>query len=368
VNAPPESARPILSVRDLSVGYATEKGTLRAVDHVSFDIPRGRAVAIVGESGSGKSSIAYALMRLLPEGAGSILGGTIEFEGRDLLPLSERAMREVRGARMAMVFQDAMTALDPVYTIGAQISEAYRLHRAASRSEARRRAIELLRRVGLPEPDRRIDDYPHELSGGMRQRVLLATALAADPALLIADEPTSALDVTIQAQIIELLARLKEELGMSLLLIAHDLTVVSGIADEILVLYAGEVVERGPTARVLSEPRHPYTIALLRSVPPRDIAARKYGERGRRLPTIPGAPPDLSASLRGCRFAPRCSVAFARCEEEAPGFFSTATSAEARCFLFAPAAESVSPSRPEDAIPLSTRARRPLDSSSGEAT
>jgi oligopeptide/dipeptide ABC transporter ATP-binding protein len=355
----------LLSVRDLSVVYATDGGAVRALDRVSFDVGRGRTVALVGESGSGKSSIASAIMRLLPDPGGSIERGEILFEGRDLRALSEREMRGVRGGRIGMIFQEPMTALDPVYSIGAQIGEALRLHRPISRAEARRRAIELLGRVGYPEPARRIDDYPHELSGGMRQRVLIAIALACDPALLVADEPTSSLDVTIQAQIIDLLTRLKAELGMSLLLIAHDLAVVAEIADEIVVLYAGQVVERGRAAEVLRAPRHPYTTALMKSIPPSEGPQRRLGQKGPRLPTIEGAAPDLRDPPLGCRFHARCPQVFERCRREAPELFTPAPDAAVRCFLFSPdadpsAVEAIA-AETEAPILLSIRPRPPPD-------
>jgi oligopeptide/dipeptide ABC transporter ATP-binding protein len=360
VTAPAENAASILAVRDLSVGFETDGGFLRALDHVSFEVAKGRSVALVGESGCGKSSIAYAIMRLLPDGVSRVENGAILFEGSDLLGLSERAMQDVRGARIGMIFQEPMTSLNPVYTVGAQIAEAVRLHAPVSRFEAKRRAIELLHKVGYPEPEQRVDDYPHELSGGMRQRVLIAMALASSPALLVADEPTTALDATIQAQILELLRRLKAELGMSLLLIAHDLAVVSELADEIVVLYAGQVVERGPTASVLRAPRHPYTVALLGSVPRRALATRKHGDKGRRLLTIEGAVPDLRTPPPGCRFEPRCPSALARCKAEVPALLTPPNAPESavRCVLFEPGAKAPSTVRSEEPIPLSNRTPR----------
>jgi oligopeptide/dipeptide ABC transporter ATP-binding protein len=332
------SARPLLSVRDLSVSFAPSlagEGALRAVDHVSFDVPTGGTVALVGESGCGKSVTAQAILRLLPEPPARIDGGAIVFEDRDLLKLPERAMREVRGGRIGMVFQEPMTSLNPVYTVGFQIAEAIRLHRDVSRGEAHRLAVAALTRVGLPEPARNVDSYPHQLSGGMRQRVLIAIALACRPALLIADEPTTALDATVQAQILELLADLRAEAGMSLLLIAHDLALVARVADTIVVLYAGLVVESGPVAEVLAKPAHPYTRALLASIPPRTHRTR--GQRRVRLPTLAGTLPDRRTALVGCVFQPRCSVAFDRCKVEAPelGPVAGAPSMVARCFLAA---------------------------------
>jgi peptide/nickel transport system ATP-binding protein len=326
------SDEPLLSIRDLTVSFATDGGRLRAVDRVSIDVPRGRTVALVGESGCGKSVTAHAILRLLASPPASVDSGEIVLEGRDLLKLGEREMRAVRGGRVGMVFQEPMTSLNPVYTVGFQIAEAIRLHRDVSRREAKRLAIEGLTRVGFPEPARRIDSYAHELSGGMRQRVLIAIALACDPVLLIADEPTTALDATVQAQIMELLRDLKDASGMSMLLIAHDLALVGEVADEIVVLYAGVVVERGPAREVLASPSHPYTRALLGSVPPR--AHRVRGQTGRRLPTIEGSLPDLRSPPPGCRFEERCPEAFERCKVEPPTLLEAgAAGALARCFL-----------------------------------
>jgi oligopeptide/dipeptide ABC transporter ATP-binding protein len=325
------SAAPLLSLRDLTVSFATDGGSLRAVDHVSLDVPRGRTVALVGESGCGKSVTALSILRLLPTPPARVEGGQILLEGRDLLTLPEREMRKVRGGRVGMVFQEPMTSLNPVYTVGFQITEAIRLHLDVSGREARRLAVEGLARVGFPEPARRVDSYPHELSGGMRQRVLIAIALACSPALLIADEPTTALDATVQAQILDLLGRLRAETDLSLLLIAHDLALVGEVADDLVVLYAGVVVERGPAREVLASPAHPYTRALLRSIPPR--AHRARGEKGRKLPTIEGSLPDLRTPPAGCRFQARCADALERCRTEPPLLLPAGDGIEARCFL-----------------------------------
>jgi peptide/nickel transport system ATP-binding protein len=329
-----EGAAPVLSVRGLTVSFATDGGVLRAVDAVSFDVPRGRTVALVGESGSGKSVTAFSIMRLVPSPPGKIEGGQIVLDGEgDLLRLPERRMRDVRGGRVAIVFQEPMTSLNPVYTVGAQIVEAVRLHRPVSRREARKRAEIMLAKVGLPNPPELFESYPHELSGGMRQRVMIAMALACDPALLIADEPTTALDMMTQAQILALLRELRRELGMSLLLIAHDIAVVSELADEIVVLYAGQVVESGPAAEVLASPRHPYTRALMQSVPPADAPPR--GKANRMLPTIVGAVPDLRTTPIGCRFSERCTEVFERCRVVDPELV-LAGGAAVRCFLHDP--------------------------------
>jgi peptide/nickel transport system ATP-binding protein len=325
---------PLLSIRDLSVSFATHGGVVRALEGVSIDVEKGRTVALVGESGCGKSVTGQSILRLVPCPPGRIDSGEILFEGRDLLKLPERDLREVRGGRIGMVFQDPMTSLNPVYTVGFQIIEAIRLHRDVSRGEARKMAIAGLARVGFPEPAARIDDYPHELSGGMRQRVMIAMALACDPALLIADEPTTALDAVLQAELLDLLASLRAEREMSLLLIAHDLAVVGSIADEIVVLYAGVVVERGPARAVLRAPSHPYTRALLQSRPP--TGPRAYRVRGRKarvLPTIEGALPDLRSPPPGCRFQDRCADVMDRCRQGAIPLLPAPEGGVVRCLL-----------------------------------
>ncbi|MDI1444507.1 ABC transporter ATP-binding protein [Polyangium sp. 6x1] len=325
---------PLLSIRDLAVSFATAEGTrVQALDGVSFDVPQGKTVGLVGESGCGKTATALSILRLLPTPSARIDRGAIVFQGEDLLRLPERAMRQVRGGKIGMVFQEPLTALTPVYSVGAQIMEAIRLHERMSLKEAKDRARSLLHRVGFPRPDERFDSYPHELSGGMRQRVLLAMALAAPPRLLVADEPTSALDMALRAQIMALLADQARELGMSLLVITHDLPFVAEIAHEIVVLYAGKVVETGPPSRVLGSPRHPYTKALVRSVPPAN-SFRTRGEKRKALPTIEGSLPDPRGVSRGCAFAPRCPEGMDRCREEAPPLVTTAGARDAvRCFL-----------------------------------
>ena len=257
----------MLSIRNLVVEFATDEGRLRAVDGVSLDVPRGQALGLVGESGSGKTVTALSILRLVPMPPGRIVSGRILYGGRDLLALSEKELQKIRGDRIAMIFQDPMTSLNPVYTVGDQVAEAVRIHQRRSRRGAAARAVELLGKVGIPEPATRARSYPHELSGGMRQRVMIAMALALGPEVLIADEPTTALDVTIQAQILELLGRLQRELGMSILLITHDLGVVAEICDQVAVMYAGQLVERAATRELFRAPRHPYTAGLLASVP-----------------------------------------------------------------------------------------------------
>ncbi len=309
-------AEPLLRVEDLVTAFHSDEGVVRAVDGVSFDVPDGGTLGVVGESGCGKSVTSLSVMRLLPEPAGVIERGRVLFEGRDLVTLPEREMRGLRGNRISMIFQEPMTSLNPVHRVGRQIGEAVRLHRNASRAEADERAVEMLRLVGIPAPAERARAYPHELSGGMRQRVMIAMALACEPRLLIADEPTTALDVTIQAQILELLMKLKDELGMSILFITHDLGVVAELTDEVLVMYAGKVVERAPTATLFREPLHPYTRGLLASIPGFSEATIADGKR--RLPTIAGMVPDLRDLPRGCRFQDRCDRVQDRCREAEP--------------------------------------------------
>jgi oligopeptide/dipeptide ABC transporter ATP-binding protein len=297
----PRSATPLLSVNDLQVQFTGRGRVVRAVRGLSYDIAPGETIGLVGESGSGKSVSALSLLGLLPKRVAQVTAGTAVFQGQDLLRLPEDKLRKVRGARIAMIFQDPLSSLNPVLTIGRQITEAIETHRGMGRRQANQRAIELLELVGIPGAKSRIKDYPHQFSGGMRQRAMIAMALSCEPSLLIADEPTTALDVTIQAQILELLRRLRTELGMAVLLITHDLGVVAGFADRLAVMYAGRLVELGPTETVLADPAHPYTIGLLRSLP------RLDRPRQAALTPIEGSPPDLASSLEGCPFAPRCA-------------------------------------------------------------
>jgi oligopeptide/dipeptide ABC transporter ATP-binding protein len=303
----------VLEVRDLVTAFHTDEGVVRAADGVSFAVRDGKTLGIVGESGCGKSVTSLSILRLIPDPPGRIEAGRILFGGVDLLSLPEAEMRAVRGNRIAMIFQEPMSSLNPVYTVGEQIMEAILLHKKGSKKEARGRAIEMLRLVGIPAPEERIDAYPHELSGGMRQRVMIAMALSCDPELLIADEPTTALDVTIQAQILDLLRRLKDELGMSIVFITHDLGVVAEFVDEVVVMYAGKVVERASTEALFADPLHPYTRGLLASVP-----GFLGNEDRERLPTIPGVVPDLRALPAGCRFRERCALAEEGCATSEP--------------------------------------------------
>ncbi|MEZ4403167.1 MAG: ABC transporter ATP-binding protein [Kofleriaceae bacterium] len=323
-------AEPLLEIRELVTEFRTERGQVRAVDGVSFAISRGQTLGVVGESGCGKSVTALSVMRLVAA-PGKIAGGSIRYDGQELLTLPEPAMRGIRGNRIGMIFQEPMTSLNPVFTVGNQIAEAVRLHQRASRAEARQVAIEMLGKVGIPAPEHRVDDYPHQLSGGMRQRVMIAMALACTPALLIADEPTTALDVTIQAQILELLRALQAELGMSILLITHDLGVVAETCAEVVVMYAGRVVEQAPTAALFARPRHHYTAGLLRSIPSYTPVGVATGGRRPRLAEIPGMVPPLHALPPGCAFADRCGAADAVCRAERPALVELTPGHHVRC-------------------------------------
>ena len=301
-----------LDIRDLTVSFDTEAGPVRAARGISYSIEEGEVLGVVGESGSGKSVHALAIMRLIPVPPGRVESGEIRFGGKDLLRLGGGEMRGVRGKHISMVFQDPMSSLNPVYTVGFQIKEALRLHLGLARGTAARRACELLDLVGIPDPRRRLASYPHELSGGMRQRVMIAMALAGNPELVIADEPTTALDVTIQAQIIELIKKLREELGLTVIWITHDLGIVAGLAHRVNVMYAGYVVERGPVRAIFKRPGHPYTMGLLSSMPRMD---RKTAGK---LRPIPGRPPDLARLGAGCPFLPRCPLAGEQCRDAMP--------------------------------------------------
>jgi oligopeptide/dipeptide ABC transporter ATP-binding protein len=309
---PKANADPLLEVRDLAVAFDTDAGLLRAVDGISFSIPRGRTLGLVGESGCGKSVTALSILRLLPQPSGRIVGGEIRFEGADLAAATPADLLRIRGGRIGMVFQEPMTALNPVHRIGRQLSEVFLLHRTRDKAEAARLAVEMLAKVGIPSPEIRALEYPHQLSGGMRQRVVIAMALACNPALLIADEPTTALDVTIQAQILDLLRSLQRELGMAILLITHDLGVVAEMCDEVVVMYAGRIAEQGPVEEIFARPAHPYTRGLLSAIP------RLEAERKSRLATIPGLVPTLAEMPAGCRFANRCPLATNACSMQPP--------------------------------------------------
>ena len=312
----------LLEVQDLTTCFKVEGGEFTAIDSISFSVEAGHTLGIVGESGCGKSVTSLSIMGLLPKGQGRIASGSIRFDGVDLATLSESELRAMRGNRLAMIFQEPMTSLNPAFTVGDQLIEAIRCHRDMSRAEAREHAIEMLRRVRIPSPEKRIDVYPHKMSGGMRQRVMIAMALACEPRLLIADEPTTALDVTIQAQVLELMRALRADTGTAIILITHDLGVIAELADEVAVMYAGRVVERASVERLFAEPQHPYTIGLLGSIPKLHLAQT-------RLAAIEGQVPTPMTVMAGCRFAPRCPFADAHCEaaapplsEQAPGHFA----------------------------------------------
>ena len=316
----------LLSVKNLSTEFPVKKGIVRAVEDVSFDVDAGEILAIVGESGSGKSVTSLSIMGLLAE-PGRVAAGSMEFEGRDLATLPEKDYRELRGNDMAMIFQEPMTSLNPVYRVGKQIVEAIRTHEKISKKEARERAIDLLRKVGIPSPEKRIDDYPHQMSGGMRQRVMIAMALACNPKLLIADEPTTALDVTIQAQILDLLRRLRDDTGMAVLLITHDLGVVSETADRVVVMYCGQVVEEAEVRALFDHPMHPYTLGLLKSIP------RLEDDDTKRLYMIKGMVPNPLEMPPGCHFSDRCDSCMDICRTQMPKLVD-AGGRKVRCFLY----------------------------------
>ena len=317
---------PLLDVRNLKTYFYTEDGVIAAVDGLSFCIGKGETLGIVGESGCGKSVMSLSIISLVPNPPGRIVGGEILFEGEDLLKKTEADMRKLRGDRISMIFQEPMTSLNPVFTVGAQISEAIMLHQKVPKEEAKQRTVEMLRKVGIPSPEKRISEYPHQMSGGMRQRVMIAMALACQPKLLIADEPTTALDVTIQAQILDLMARLKEEMGMAILLVTHNLGIVAEFSNKVAVMYAGKIVEIADTHSLFNNPLHPYTVGLLGSIP-------KISENRGRLQIIEGAVPNPFEKPKGCRFHPRCFNAKEICSREEPELVEVGPYHELRCWL-----------------------------------
>ena len=317
----------LLEVKDLAVRFYTQDGVVHAVNGISYTLNEGETLGVVGESGSGKSVHALSMLKLIPIPPGKIESGQVLFEGQDLLKMSDEEIRQIRGGKIAMVFQDPMTSLNPVLTIGKQITEALQLHLGMNDKQAKNRAGELLDMVGIPDAHRRLGDYPHQFSGGMRQRVMIAMGLSCNPQLLIADEPTTALDVTIQAQIIELVKKLKDELGMAMIWITHDLGVVAGMADRVIVMYAGYIVEEAIVDDLYERPQHPYTLALLAALP------RVDRRREKRLKSIPGAPPNLLIAPRGCPFAPRCDYAVDRCRQEMPPLLPIAAGHKAACWV-----------------------------------
>jgi peptide/nickel transport system ATP-binding protein len=314
----------LLEVKDLGTWFYTRQGIVKAVDNVDFQVAAGETLAIVGESGCGKSMTALSLMRLIPDPPGRIVSGTVKLGGRELLTLSEEEMRRVRGNEISMIFQEPMTSLNPVMTIGKQISEALILHRDMDRKAALKRAVEMLDLVRIPEPAQRAKEYPHQLSGGMRQRAMIAMALACNPKVLIADEPTTALDVTIQAQILELIVELQREFSAAVILITHDLGVVAEMADDVAVMYAGQIVERAPVRDLFARPEHPYTVGLLGSIP-------RLDEKRERLPSIEGRVPDMTRPPVGCRFAARCPFVEPACRDAEPALVEVAPGHLTRC-------------------------------------
>jgi peptide/nickel transport system ATP-binding protein/oligopeptide transport system ATP-binding protein len=321
----------LLQIEALKTYFYTFEGIAKAVDDVSFSINRGEVLGIVGESGCGKSVTAQSIMRLIPEPPGKIIHGNIIFDGTDIVRLTMDQMRSIRGNRISMIFQEPMTSLNPVFTIGNQISEMYMLHEKCSKRESWSQSIEMLTKVQIPAPEKRVHEYPHQLSGGMRQRAMIAMALACNPEILIADEPTTALDVTIQAQILELMMQLKADYDTAIMMITHDLGVIAEIAERILVMYAGKVVESGPTDIIFEDPKHPYTQGLLKSIP-------KLGERAkhgrRQLQEITGVVPSLYDLPDGCRFYPRCPHAMGICNQSVPELIEVGDSHRARCYLY----------------------------------
>ena len=317
----------LLEVKDLKTYFYTDSGVAKAVDGVTFSLDKGKTLGIVGESGCGKSVTSLSIMRLVDPATGRNEGGSIVFDGQDLLTLPEKEMLKLRGNRISMIFQEPMTSLNPVFTIGDQISESLKLHKGLDKKAARDRAIELLELVGIPEAGKRVDEYPHQLSGGMRQRVMIAMALSGDPELLIADEPTTALDVTIQAQILQLLKDLQEKLHMSIIIITHDLGVIAEMADEVAVMYAGDIVEKAPTRALFDDPKHPYTIGLMNSIP--DI-----NDHVSRLRTLEGLVPSLYDMPSGCRFAPRCQFCCPECEAHRINLTTLPDGRQVRCRRF----------------------------------
>ncbi len=319
----------ILDVQELCTSFYTDDGVIDAIDKVSFQLGKGETLGIVGESGSGKTVTSKTLLRIIPMPPGKITGGKVLFHGEDLVKATDKRMQSIRGNKIAMIFQEPMSALNPVFTVGWQIDEALRLHqRDLNKVQRRARVLEMLKKVRIPSPEQRIDEYPHQLSGGMRQRIMIAMALACNPEILIADEPTTALDVTIQAQVLRLIAKLREELGTAVILITHDLGVVAEVCDRVLVMYAGQVVEEGKVDDIFHSPSHPYTRALLRSIP-------KRGKRvpGAKFASIPGMVPDLRKLPPGCRFQGRCDVEKERCRQEEPPLITLGAGRRSRCFF-----------------------------------
>lgn len=317
----------ILEIKNLKTYFFTEEGVVPAVDGLDFKLEKGETLAIVGESGCGKSVTSLSILRIFPSPPGKIVDGQILFKGRNLTKLSEQEMQKIRGKEISMIFQEPLTSLNPVFTIGYQLQESIQKAFAVNRAEAREKAIEMLELVGIPSPEKVVDDFPHQLSGGMRQRAMIAMALACNPDILIADEPTTALDVTIQAQILNLLGNLKQQIGTSIILITHDLGIIAQIAQRVIVMYAGQAVEYATVKEIFKKPYHPYTVGLLKSIP-------IIGQERDKLFNIPGSIPSYSQYPKGCRFSPRCSEAFEKCFAEAPPLFDMEEGRKVRCWLY----------------------------------
>lgn len=318
----------LLQVKDLVTSFKTDRGIIRAVDGISFDIRKGQTVGLVGESGCGKSVTSLSILRLIQSPPGFVERGSINFDGKNILELDDAGMRSIRGNRISMIFQEPMTSLNPVFTIGDQIGEVFRIHQGMNKKEARTKSIDMLRLVKIPAPESRVDEYPHQLSGGMRQRVMIAMALACNPELLIADEPTTALDVTIQAQILDLMADLQKTLNMAILLITHDLGVVAEVCNYVMVMYAGKIAEQAPVKDLFKDPKHPYTKGLLNSIP-------KLGHKTEYLPTIEGQVPSLSKLPKGCRFQDRCPFVMDKCRVDEPVLVQVGPERKVACWLHA---------------------------------
>ncbi|MGI9628795.1 MAG: ABC transporter ATP-binding protein [Longimicrobiales bacterium] len=342
MNTPAEARQPVLEVEDLVTRFHTDEGTVYAVDGISYSLYPGESLAIVGESGSGKTVGALSLLDLVPAPNGRIEGGRIVLDGKELTALPKSEWSRVRGKEISMVFQDPMTSLNPVMSVGNQMAEVLKLHLAMTKDAARARSVELLEMVGIPGAEARLRDYPHQFSGGQRQRIMIAMALATDPKVLLADEPTTALDVTIQAQIVDLVQGLQKQLGMAVVWITHDLALVAGLADRVLVMYAGRIVEAAPVSRLFSNPGHPYTALLLRSLP-------RIDDDGSRLTPIAGRPPDLSVRAPGCAFAPRCPLASDRCVAEAPILEAVGDGHQAACWRSTEVGEMIDDEPPDAA-------------------
>ena len=330
----------LLSVSELRTHFFTDEGVVKAVEDVSFDVDMGETLGIVGESGCGKSVTALSIMQLIPDPPGRIVGGRIIFNGCDLTRLSKNEMRRIRGNKISMIFQEPMTSLNPVFTIGFQIAEALKLHQGLSKKEAFDKAVDMLQIVGISSPERRIKEYPHQMSGGMRQRIMIAMALSCNPGLLIADEPTTALDVTIQAQILDLMNTLKQEFGAAIVLITHDLGVIAEMAQHVIVMYTGKIVESGDVDTIFEDPLHPYTRGLLGSIPSEEIIINKQ-----KLKEIPGIVPSLTELPQGCPFHPRCTATMELCPQRAPGLFEPKAHRRVACWLYPPQDHPLQPNR-----------------------